>query len=103
MIGLEKGDEDQHPGHVLSRQYKQLNTRWGIIFLDDRIIIPSGMRDTVLKCIALRSPGGNKMLATTQKYFGGQEWPKISKTRQRECIACRNAGKNLKTQIPLNR
>ena len=99
MIGLEKGDENSIPDTYF-RQYKQLSTRWGIIFLDDRIIIPSGMRDNILNALPFGHPGETKMLQDAKIFW----WPGMAddiKTRQRECISCRNAGKNLKTQLPL--
>ena len=35
-----------------------------------------------------------------QKFSGGRGWQRTSGKKQRECIPCRNVGKNLKTQIP---
>ena len=59
IIALENRDETKVPENY-SRQFRQLSTRWGIVFLDDRIIIPSGMRDTIINAFTLRSPRRNK-------------------------------------------
>ena len=97
IIGLENKDENSIP--ETTADSKQLNTRWGIVFLDDRIIIPTGMRDNVLNALHFGHPGESKMLADSKIFW----WPGMAddiKAKQRECISCRNAGKNLKTQIP---
>ena len=98
IIGIENRDENSIPG-IYSRQYKQLNTRWGIVFPDDRIVMPTGMQDNVLNALHFGHPGESKMLADSKIFW----WPGMAediKAKQRECIACRNDGKNLKTQIP---
>ncbi|MEL7079763.1 MAG: integrase zinc binding domain-containing protein, partial [Cyanobacteria bacterium J06582_2] len=98
IIGLETKDETKIPD-TYSRQYKQLSTRWGIVFLDDRIVIPTGMRESVLNALHFGHPGESKMLSDSKIFW----WPGMAdeiKKKQKECTACRNAGKNLKTQIP---
>ena len=70
IIGLENRDENSIP-ETYSRQYKQLNTRWGIVFLDDRIVIPTGMRDNVLNALHFGHPGESKMLADSKIFW----WP----------------------------
>ena len=70
IIGLENRDESSIPENY-SRQCKQLNTRWGIVFLDDRIIIPTGMRDSVLNALHFGHPGESKMLADSKIFW----WP----------------------------
>ena len=61
---------DQHPGHYYYRQYKQLSTRWGIIFLDDRIINTVGDERHRTKCIEhFGHPGETKMLARRKDFL----------------------------------
>ena len=99
IIGLDGGDENSIPD-AYYRHHKQLSTRWGIVFLDDRIIIPAGMRETVLNALHFGHPGETKMIADSKIFW----WPGITEDiqqKQKECIACRNTGKNLKTQLPL--
>ena len=98
IIAIENKDETKAP-ETYSRQFRQLSTRWGIVFLDDRIIIPSGMRDTIINALHFGHPGETKMMAESKIFW----WPGMAeeiKKKQKECIPCRNAGKNLKTQLP---
>ena len=57
------------------------------------------MRDIIINALHFGHPGETKMLTDSKIFW----WPGMAediKKKQKECIPCRNAGKNLKTQIP---
>ena len=57
------------------------------------------MRELVLNALHFGHPGETKMLTDSKIFW----WPGMAddiRQKQKECTACRNAGKNLKTQIP---
>ena len=84
MIALENNDESKTPENY-ARQYPKLSTRWGIVFLDDRIIIPLGMREMVINALHFGHPGESKMLNDAKIFW----WPGMAediKQKQRECI-----------------
>ena len=78
---------------------KTLTHRWGIIMVDDRIVIPKSLRYAALNALHLGHPGINKMCSDAMIFW----WPNIREDiekKSKTCSACLNAGKNWKFQIP---
>ena len=64
--------------------------------MDDRVVIPVGIRDEVINALHFGHPGLTKMEMESKIFW----WPNMTediKEKQKRCIACRNAGKNLKS------
>ena len=57
------------------------------------------MRDAVVNALHFGHPGDTKLLADSKIFW----WPGMAediRRKQKECIPCRNASKNIKTQLP---
>ena len=77
---------------------KRLTHRCGITMVDDRIIIPGGLRYAALNPLHFGHPGIDKICGDTAVFW----WPNMRADIERKaktCSACLNAGKNLKCQI----
>ena len=76
-----------------------LTTRFGLLFYNDKIIIPENMWTTVIAMLHQGHPSATKMdqLATASR------WPGIYqeiREKAENCPSCRASGKNLVTQLP---
>ena len=78
---------------------KKLTHRWGIIFVDDRIVIPKSLRYAALNALHFGHPGIIKMCNDAAKFRWPNKREDIEK-KSKTCSACLNAGKNLKSQLP---
>ena len=81
-------------------QYKRkLSTRYGLVFFEEKIIVPANLRTTVITLLHNGHPAINKMTMAAKHLW----WPKITEAIQRKCdscIPCKLSGKNLETDIP---
>ena len=78
---------------------KKLTYRWGIILVDDRIVIPKSLRYAAFNALHFGHPGISKMYNDAAIFW----WPNMREDiekKSKTCSACLNAGKNLKFQIP---
>ena len=76
-----------------------LSTRFGLLFYNDKIVIPKNMRTTVIAMLHHRhtSPGKMEQLA------GAFWWPGMNREvheKAKPCSSCRAAGKSIITRIP---
>ena len=63
---LEQVPDDYKPNH------KQLSTRFGVVFYDDRIIIPKSLRTTIIMLLH-KGHAAIKKMTTAANYSGGHE------------------------------
>ena len=63
---LEQVPDDYKPYH------KQLSTRFGVVFYDDRIIIPKSLRTTIIMLLH-KGRAAIKKMTTAANYSGGHE------------------------------
>ena len=78
---------------------KKLTHRWGIIMVDDRIVMPKSLRYAALNALHFGHPGINNVCSDAMIFW----WPNMQEDiekKSKTCSACLNAGKNLKFQIP---
>ena len=74
-----------------------LSTRFGLLFYNDRIVIPENMRTTVIAMIHHGHTSAAKMEQLSVAFW----WPGIQRVIQEKavsCPSCRAAGKNIVTQ-----
>ena len=72
---------------------KKLTCCWGIIMVDDRIVIPKSLRYAALNALHFGHPGLNKMCNDAALFW----WPNMREDiekKSKTCSACLNAGKN---------
>ena len=76
-----------------------LSTCFGLLFYNDRIVIPENMRTTVIAMLHHGHTSAAKMEQLSVVFW----WPGIQREIQEKaesCRSCRAAGKNIVTQIP---
>ena len=98
LICLEGKTINQIPEE--SKQYtKDRSTRFGVMFYDDKIIIPKKLRNTVITLLQKVQLSINKMTHAAKLFW----WPK-GKIQQRcdECVPCKMTGESIKPQIPMS-
>ena len=91
---------------AIPEDYKQLaktlTHRWGKTMVDDRIIIPKSLLYAALNALHFGHPGINEMCNDAIIFW----WPNMRadiEKKAKTCFACLNAGKNLKTQLPITK
>ena len=75
LICLERRSIIQIPEEY-SHYRKQLSTRFGVVFFEDRIIIPESLRNTIIMQLHKGHPAINKMTPAAKPFW----WPKCQKT-----------------------
>ena len=78
---------------------KHLFTRFGLLFYNDKIVIPKAMRSTLIVLLHQGHVSINKMDQSAEAFW----WPGIHgeiREKAENCTSCRAAGKNLRTQLP---
>ena len=81
--------------------FDKLSIRWGLVFMDDQIVVPVDLRRRLLDILHFGHAGMTKTTAEAKILW----WPDINrdiKNKVIDCIACFASGKNLKYQIPKN-
>ena len=98
IIALEAGRmEDLFFPYRPHREH--LETRFGLLFYNDRIVIPETMRSTIIAMLHSGHVSVTKMDKSAEAFW----WPGLHREireKAETCPSCRTAGKNLKTQIP---
>ena len=98
IIALETGNRDGI-FYPYRPHREHLETRFGLLFYNDRIVIPEAMRPTIITMLHNGHVSTNKMDKSAEAFW----WPGIHREirdKAENCPSCRTAGKNLKTQIP---
>ena len=98
IIALEAGKFDGifNPYRPLP---EHLETRFGLLFYNCRIVIPEAMRSTIIAMLHHGHVSINKMDKSAEAFW----WPGLHREirdKTENCPSCRAAGKNLKTQLP---
>ena len=83
LVSLERKTFEQIPEEY--KEYKKhLSTRFGVVFYDDKIIIPKALRRTIITLLHKGHPAINKMSAAAKPFW----WPKLTKEVQNKCDEC---------------
>ena len=81
--------------------FDKLSIRWGLVFMDDQIVLPVDLRRRLLDILHFGHAGTTKMIAEAKIFW----WPDINRdieNKVKDCSACLASGKNLKYQLPKN-
>ena len=76
-----------------------LTTRFGLLFCNDKIVIPEAMPSTVTAMLHQGHPSASKMDQSAAAFC----WPGLYREireKAENCPSCRASGKNLTTQLP---
>ena len=78
---------------------KELSSRYRLVFFEDKIIVPTGLRTTVITLLHKGQPAINKMTNAVRSFW----WPRMGEAIQKKCetcAPCRMSGKNIKPNLP---
>ena len=79
-------------------QRRKMSSRFVLVFMEDRIIVPKNLRTTVISLLHKGHPAINKMTLAARHFW----WPKMADAIQKECetcIACKMSDKSIKSNI----
>ena len=79
--------------------FDKVSIRWGLVFVDDQIVLPIDLRRRLLEILHFGHSGITKMMSEAKKFW----WPDMKKdieNKVQDCTACLASGKNLKYQLP---
>ena len=79
--------------------FDKLSIRWGLIFVDDQIVIPIDLRRRLLDILHFGHSGITKM-TTEAKIFWWPNKKQDIETKVKDCTACLASGENLNYQLP---
>ena len=78
---------------------KKLSSRFGLVFMEDKIVVPKNLRTTVIRLLHKGHPDINKMTLAARHFW----WSRITEAIQKKCdscIPCKMSGKSIKANIP---
>ena len=79
--------------------FDKLSIRWGLVFVDDQIMVPIDLRRRLLDILHFGNSGMTKMEAEAKIFWWAIKKSYIE-TKVKDCTACLASGKNLKYQSP---
>ena len=98
LVFLERQQHDNIPEEY-SIYKKKLSSRYGLVFHEDKIIVPKNLRTTIISLSHKGHPAINKMSMEARHFW----WPRITEAIQNKCdncVPCKMAGKSIKPNIP---
>ena len=78
LVCLERQQHELIPEEYLSYRRK-LSSRFGLVFMEDKIVVPKNLRTTVISLLHKGHPAINKMTLATQHFW----WPRITEAIQK--------------------
>ena len=98
LVCLERQKQEMIPDEYQMVRRK-LSSRFGLVFMEDRIILPKNLRTTVISLLHKGHPAINKMTLAARHFW----WPKMTEAIPKKCetcIPCKMSGKSIKPNIP---
>ena len=98
LVCLERQQHEMIPDEYQMVRRK-LSSRFGLVFMEDRIIVPKNLQTTVISLLHKGHPAINKMTLAARHFW----WPKMTEAIQKKCetcIPCKMSGKSIKPNIP---
>ena len=78
LVCLERQQHEQIPDEYLPHKRK-LSTRFGLVLIEDKIIVPKNLRTTIISLLHKGHPAINKMTAAARHFW----WPKMTEAIQK--------------------
>ena len=97
LICLERQQHELIPEGYQAHK-KKLLSRFGLVFIEDKIIVPKNLRTTIISLLHKGHPAINKMNLAARHFW----WPRMTEAIQNceSCLPCKISGKNIKPNIP---
>ena len=77
---------------------KKLSSKFGVVFIEDKIIVPKNLRATVISLLHKGHPAINKSALAAQHFW----WQRMTEAIQKKCescLPCKMSSKNIKPNI----
>ena len=98
LVCLKRQQHDLIPEDYLAHK-KKLSSRFGLVFIGDKIIVPKNLRTTIFSLLHKGHPAINKMSLSARRF----SWPRMMEAIQKKCetcIPCKMSGKSIKPNLP---
>ena len=98
LVCLERQQHEMIPDEYRTPRRK-LSSRFGLVSMEDRIIVLKNLRTTVISLLHKRHPAIKKMTLAARHFW----WPKMADAIQKKCetcIPCKMSGKSTKPNTP---
>ena len=98
LVCLERQQHDLIPETYMAHK-KKLSNRFGLVFIEDKIIVPKNIGTTKISLLHKNHPGINKLSLAARHFW----WPKMMEAIQKKCetcIPCKMSGKSIKPNLP---
>ena len=79
---------------------KKLSSRFALVFIQDKIIVPKNLRTTIFSLLHSGYPAINKRTIAARHSW----WPRMTEAIQKKCescIPCKMSGENIRPNIPI--
>ena len=97
LVSLERQQHELIPEEYQMHKRK-LSSRFGLVFIEDKIIVPKNLRATIISLLHKGHPAINKMSPAARHFW----WPRMTEAHQKKCetcLPCKMSGKNIKPNI----
>ena len=98
LVSLERQQHELIPEEY-QMDKRKLSSRFGLVFIEDKIIVPKNLRATIISLLHKGHPAINKMSLAARHFW----WPRMTEAIQKKCetcLPCKMSGKNIKPNIP---
>ena len=98
LVSLERQQHELIPEEYQMHKRK-LSSRFGLVFIEDKIIVPKNLRATIISLLHKGHPAINKVSLAARHFW----WPRMTEAIQKKCetcLPCKMSGKNIKPNIP---
>ena len=98
LVSLELQQHELIPEEYQMHKRK-LSSRFGLVFIEDKIIVPKIVRATIISLLHKGHPAINKMTLAARHFW----WPRMTEAFQKKCetcLPCKMSGKNIKPNLP---
>ena len=98
LVALERKQHSLIPEEY-QHYRRKLSTRYGLVFYEDRVVVPATLRTTVITLLHKGHSAINKMSHAAITFW----WPKLTEALERKCetcTPCKMSGKNIKPNLP---
>ena len=98
LVCLERQQHELIPEEYLAHK-KKLSSRFGLVFIEDKIIVPKNLRTTIISMLHKGNPAINKMSLAARHFWCPKRREAIPKKCE-TCIPCKMYGKSIKPNLP---
>ena len=98
LVSLERQQHELIPEEYQMHKRK-LSSRFGLVFIEDKIIVPKNLRATIISLLHKGHPAINKMTLAARHFW----WPRMTEAIQKKCetcLPCKMSGKSIKPNLP---